>query len=139
MKDLKNRLWIAGAFLMLALCAAVNLTGAWFEYSPATVWNLLVSLAYLAFWVAFTVCARNSVVRTRAVRVVASLTLVGGILALIVHSAQVWLLMPPAFLLTLLTGIPLYGLRMFLGWKELYALCALLGGLWLIVLNRMRK
>jgi len=52
MKDLKNRLWIAGAFLMLALCAAVNLTGSWFEYSPATEWNLLMSLAYLAFWVA---------------------------------------------------------------------------------------
>ena len=140
MEKRTNVLWGVGVLSMLAACAAANLVGAWFEYGPATVWNLLMSLAYIAFWVVFTVWARRSAARIRAARVVAVLVLLAGVFSLIASSVgDASPLMIPALLLMPLSAIPLYGLRCFLSWKWLYALCILLGGLWLIALNRIKK
>lgn len=134
-----NLLWLLGAAAVYALCFMANLAGAWFEYNSPSIWNLLASLTYLAFWAAFTLCARSRPGRMRAARIVAALTLAGGILGLIARTPNAWLFMLPALALTPLTAVPMYGLRMFFTWNLLYTLCGLLGGLWLILLNRMRK
>ena len=130
----KNRLWLLGVIALYAACFAVNLAGAWFEYGPATGWNLLTSLVYILFWVLFTKDARGSRGRTRAATVVAVLTLVGALCGLLMRGGGFWLLLIPAFCLTPFTALPLYGLRMFCSWDMVYLLAGLLGGLWLLYL-----
>ena len=134
-----NKLWLLAAAALYALCFAVNLGGAWFEYGPATGWNLLVSLIYPIFWAAFTGCARRVPGRLRAAGVMAALTLLAGVFGLLARSTRAAsLFMVPALLLAPLSAVPLYGLRCFLSWDLLYALCALMGGLWLLVFQRIR-
>jgi len=130
----KNRLWLLAAAALYAVCFAVNLAGAWFEYQSATVWNLLVSLTYLLFWTAFTASIGPSRGRRQAARAVALLTMVGGLLGLLMRGGGFWLLLIPALCLTPFTALPLYGLRMFVSWDMIYLLAGLLGGLWLLYL-----
>jgi len=127
-----NKRWLLGAAAVYGLCFAANLAGAWFEYHSPTVWNLLASLIYLAFWVVFTVCARNRPGRLRTAKILAGLTLVGGVIALMARTPISWFLIIPALALTPFTAIPMYGLRMFCSWNVLYMVTGLLGGLWLI-------
>lgn len=128
----ERKLWLIGAAAGYGLCFVANLGGAWFEYNSPTVWNLLASLTYLAFWAAFTACARNRPGRLRTAKIVAALTLAGGVIALVARAPISWFLIIPALALTPLTAIPMYGLRMFFSWNVLYMLTGLLGGLWLI-------
>ena len=134
-----NKKWLLSAVAVYALCFAANLAGAWFEYNSPSGWNLLASLTYLIFWLAFTVCARNRPGRLRTAKIIAALTLAGGLLGLMARAPISWLLIVPAIALTPFTAIPMYGLRMFCSWNVLYMLTGLLGGLWLIWLAWQRK
>lgn len=133
-KEKKSRLWLLGAVILYATCFAFNLAGAWFEYGPATGWNLMITLSYILFWVLFTRDARGSRGRTRVASIVAALTLLGGMIALMARAPVSWLLVIPALALTPFSGLPMYGLRVFCSWNVTYMLTGLMGGLWLMYL-----
>ena len=135
----RNRIWFLSAVALYALCFAVNLGGAWWEYSPAAIWNFLVSVAYILFWVLFTADAGTSRGRTRVANVVAVLTLIGGLLGLVARAPNAWFALIPALALTPLTAVPMYGLRMLFSWNMTYMLTGLLGGLWLIWLTWKKR
>ena len=135
----KNLIWLLSAAALYLLCFAVNLGGAWWEYNAASLWNFLVSVVYILFWVLFTADARGSRGRTRAANVIAVLTLIGGLLGLVARAPNAWFALIPALALTPLTAVPMYGLRMLFSWNMTYMLTGLLGGLWLIWLTWKKR
>ena len=131
----RNRIWFLSAVALYALCFAVNLAGAWWEYNSAAIWNFLVSVAYILFWILFTADTGTSRGRRRVANVVAVLTLIGGLLGLVARAPNAWFALIPALALTPLTAMPMYGLRMLFSWNMTYMLTGLLGGLWMIWLT----
>ena len=123
--------WGIGAAAVMLGCFLVNVGGAWWEYGPATGWNLLATAVYVLFWCVFTRGAGTSPGRVRAVQVMAALSLLAAVLALLTRAASAGIWMVPALLLAPLSAVPMYGLRCFLGWDGVYGLCALLSALWL--------
>lgn len=130
-----NKIWFLAAAVLYALILAVNLGGAWMG-DPADWENGAATAVYLLLWAVFT--AKASPKSLRLARVVAVLTLVGAVLGLMAR-AQNWLFTIPALLLTPLTAVPMYGLRLVCSWNMTYAVTALLAGMWLLCLGWYQK
>ena len=124
-------LWIFAALAVTACCFRGNLGGAWYG-GPAKPYHLLMTLVYMGFWGIFTAVGKNSGVLSRISLVVSGLTFAASLLALIVTVGGDFLLLP-AVVLALFSAVPMYGLRLFLEWEQLYASAAVLSLCWFLV------
>lgn len=125
----KSLLGIMGALLVVLACLALNMGSAW-EGGPAGAGHLLVTVFYILFWSLFLFVSRAYLPLVNLSAVVSFVTLVSAAVgAASVLNEDGSLL---AALLSVISAVPFYGLRLFAGWRFVYGAAAILSLCWLV-------
>lgn len=127
---LGGAVWLLMAVVISLYSFLVNGGGAWMG-DPGLMRNFIATLVFLGFWLGFSVFNRRSrgmVCCGLVISALLFLSALGGVLW------GQWKISTLLMLLSPLTGVPLYGLRMFWGWNETY-LAGLLFAAVLLVIN----
>lgn len=126
---------ILAAAVMLA-CFGLNLGGAWMG-GPATPLQAMATGCYLLFWAVFTILSRNYLPLLRISRVLSLLTLFSGAVSLICRLLKAGYIL--AALASVFASVPFYGLRIVMGWTELYAVATAAGLLWWLCTGKLLR
>lgn len=112
------------ALLVLAGSLALNFPGAW-DGGRAGLGQLAVTVIYVGFWAGFSVVFRRSPLLVWVCFGVALLTFLGCLSALVPID-----FVPASLIQILFAGVPLYGLRFFMGWAGLYTAAGAASAAW---------
>ena len=137
MGDCRMRRWmkehIVLVFVLLALLVVictffVNTGGAWFG-GPASVAELMMTLFYIAFWLAVTILSTKYTQLTKLVFVFSLITFVSSIFALYFRIKGGFVL---AVILSIFASVPFYGLRYFVNidWTSTYGIVVAISTVW---------
>ncbi|MCI8386908.1 MAG: zf-HC2 domain-containing protein [Clostridiales bacterium] len=121
---------IAAAALMMGICIAVNLSGAWMG-GPAGAVNLFATIGYIIFFASFSIITRRSKIFSRISFLLALLTLVSSLLCFSVRIGAEFMTVP-SVILSIFSSVPFYGLRYFLDWTLTYASGTVISLIWVI-------
>lgn len=126
-------LWSFTAIAVTVCSFCVNLGGTWYG-GPAKLNNLFMTIFYAVLGGIFTLMNRNSRVLSRISFVISCLTFVSSVISLIaMRGGEFFVVL--AVVLAVFSAVPMYGLRLFLGWKQLYASVTVLSLCWLTVIT----
>lgn len=135
----KEHIFAVGIILTIAVetcCFIVNAGRAWWG-DPAHIHELLMTILYILFWVAFTMVSLKYTQLRKIVFVISLLTFISSVCSLIFSLTGGFII---EALLSIFVSVPFYGLRFFMGWTELYVIAVVLSIIWLICTGRnMRK
>ncbi len=130
-KKMFQRAWknILGIVLALAVILsgfAVNLSGALYG-GPANIGEFIATLLYIVFWGIFTVVTREYRPFVKLSFVMSLLTLISSASSLLFRFVDGFIV---ALLLSVFASVPFYGLRLCMGWTEVYFTVTVISFLW---------
>jgi len=142
MKKSQKILWVFGTILVVIAAYTINL----FDVSmgnPTTVYNVLTTLCYIAFWALYLVFNKTGRKRLTFSCVVAAITFICSTVITYINFAGI-VLRPGNFVLLLtFFSTPFYGIRFLLqSFKWFNAVVSVLSGIWLggsVYLRKRRK
>lgn len=128
---MKKQSLIAGAVFVLTVIgvAVINLAGAWYG-GPADIGHLAATAVYVCAVTGFLILGRNDRIAGKAAFAWSLLSFISGVWSLLMrllHSGFVI----SAFI-SVLSSVPLYGLRHWLDWTYTYAVAAGVSLVWLV-------
>ena len=114
------------ALLVVVCTFLVNTGGAWWG-DRANVWELLMTLIYLAFWIVFTIVSSKYVQLAKIVFVFSLMTFISSVCAIIFSIKGGFVI---AVILSALASVPFYGLRFFMNWTGVYVCAVIVSTVW---------
>lgn len=125
-------LWV----LAILIVAAGNLAGAWYG-GPAKALSLAATLVYICATTGFLIFGRTSPVWGTVGFLWSLLSFVSAFWSLVMRLAHSGFII--SALISLLSAVPFYGLRYWLGWTAAYALATGVSLAWLVLTAGKRK
>lgn len=128
------------AISLMISCFVIN-ASAVIEGSVAEIGNLIATIVYVIFWCVFSVISKKYVPMIKAVFIISLFTFISA------ANGLVWnLLGQGGFVsefISILTSIPFYGIRTFMGWRGLYVIATVFSFGWVIYsgvyMNKLKK
>lgn len=132
----KNLFGIIIAMAAMISCIVINAGGAW-EGGTATIAEFITTIIYLIFWGVFSIVSRNYAPFVNISFIISLLTTISSI------NALVWNLLGRggfiAAFVSIFTSVPFYGFRLFMEWRVLYIVAAIISLVWLVYTGRNLK
>lgn len=117
------------AAVVVAICFAVNIGGAWIGYR-ANWGNAAATAAYILFWAGLTYLGRRDAATFRLPFIFSILSFISSILSLRAHITGNGSILD-AFL-SVFASVPLFGLRGIMDWRGLYITATLMSFVWVL-------
>ncbi len=135
--SVRNQLLAIGlALFMIVGCFIGNWSGAW-AGGPAAVDHLLLSIGYVLFWIWFCLIIWRYSSLVGFTLGVSIITFAGAALGFVLRVTQNGGFLSGFFVM--MTSVPFYGFRYWVGWTEIYGAISLLALGWMLLTARQLR